>query len=247
MLEDAPDLDVLLVPIGGGGLIAGMAIAAKAIKPAIEIIGVEVDSYPSMRAAIDGDIPVRGGSTVAEGIAVKSPGALTRPIIEALVADIMLVRENAIEQAIQAFIESQSLVVEGAGAAPLAALLANADRFHRRNVGIVVSGGNINARLLASILMRGLVRAGRLVRLRVEIADSPGALADIARLIADSGGNIVEIYHQRLFHDVPVKMADLDVVVETLDVDHVRELIAALTTAGHPTRLLSATALGDPG
>ena len=247
MLADAPPLDVLIVPVGGGGLIAGIAVAAAALSPATEIVGVEAASYASMREAIRGEGVSSGGATCAEGIAVTVPGVLTRPLIEAHVADILLAGEDAIECAVQAFIEEQRLVVEGAGAAPLAALIENAARFAGRRVGLVVSGGNIDSRLLASILMRGLVRAGRLVRLRIEIADRPGTLAHVSGIIGEAGGNIVEVYHQRLFHDVPVKMAELDVVVETLDVHHVRALMAALENAGFGVRLLSSTALDHPG
>ncbi len=247
LLEDAPPLDALIVPIGGGGLIAGIAVAAAALSSRTEIVGVEASAYASMRDAIRGETSSRGGATCAEGIAVTVPGVLTRPIVAAHVADILLADEDVIECAVQAFVEEQRLVVEGAGAAPLAALIANKARFAGRRVGLVVSGGNIDSRLLASILMRGLVRAGRLVRLRIEIADRPGTLAEVAGVIGGAGGNIVEVYHQRLFHDVPVKRADLDVVVETLDVNHVRAVMAALGAAGYAARLLSSTALDDPG
>jgi len=241
MLTDHPDLDVLIVPIGGGGLIAGIATAAKALKPEIEIVGVEAALYPSMSQAIRGESQEIGGDTVAEGIAVKTPGDLTRPIVESLVSEILLVGEPALERAVQVYLEVQRLVVEGAGAASLAALLDNSGRFAGRKVGLVVSGGNIDGRLLSSILMRGLVREGRLVSLRVAITDTPGALAKVSGLIADCGGNIVEVYHQRLFYDVPVKLAEVDVVVETLDAGHVRTLIEKLTEAGFSTRQLSGT------
>jgi threonine dehydratase len=241
MLTDHPDLDVLVVPIGGGGLIAGIAIAAKALKPDIEIIGVEAALYPSMSQAVRGESQDIGGNTVAEGIAVKTPGDLTRPIVESLVSEILLVDEPALEHAVQTYLEVQRLVVEGAGAASLAALLDNPERFARRKVGLVISGGNIDGRLLSSILMRGLVREGRLVSLRVAITDTPGALAKVSGLIADCGGNIVEVYHQRLFYDVPVKLAEIDVVVETLDAGHVRTLVEKLTEAGFATRQLSGT------
>ncbi len=241
MLADHPDLDVLVVPIGGGGLIAGIAIAAKALKPDIEIVGVEAALYPSMSQVLRGESQEIGGNTVAEGIAVKTPGDLTRPVVEKLVSEIVLVDEPALEHAVQTYLEVQRLVVEGAGAASLAALLDDPDRFAGRKVGLVVSGGNIDGRLLSSILMRGLVREGRLVSLRVAITDTPGALAKVSGLIADCGGNIVEVYHQRLFYDVPVKLAEVDVVVETLDAGHVRTLIEKLTEAGFATRQLSGT------
>ncbi len=240
MLADYPDLDVLAVPIGGGGLIAGMSIAAKAVKPDIEIVGVQAALYPSMFKALKGEAQTAGaGQTIAEGIAVKVPGGRTKPIVEALVDDVLLVDETAIECAVQIYLETQRLVVEGAGAATLAALLGNPDRFRGRKVGLVVSGGNMDSRILASILMRGLAREGRLARLRIAISDRPGVLAQVAGLIGQSGGNIVEVTHQRMFYDVPVKEADLDVVVETMDADHVREVIDKLKEGGFEARLLS--------
>jgi threonine dehydratase len=252
LLADFPDLDTIIVPIGGGGLISGIAIAAKALAPTVEIVGVEAALYPSMLHALHGaPAPAAkgdagkinaGGQTIAEGIAVKEPGKLTRAIVAALVADILLVGENQMERAIDLMLDSEKLVVEGAGAAPLAALLAFPARFRDRRVGLVLSGGNIDARVLASILMRGLVRGGRLVRLRAEISDSPGALARVTRVIGERGGNIVEIYHQRLFYDVPVKLAEVDIVVETRNPGHVAELVKAMNEGGFPTRLLSSTA-----
>jgi threonine dehydratase len=238
MLADHPDLDTIVVPIGGGGLIAGIAIAAKTIKPAIEIVGAEAALYPSMSQAIKGGTPTGGGPTIAEGIAVKIPGERTVPVVRALVSDIVLVDEPALESAVQTYLEAERLVVEGAGAASLAALMTRKERFRGRKVGLVVSGGNIDSRIVSSILMRGLVREGRLVRLRVGITDQPGVLAKIAGLIGDAGGNIIEVYHQRLFYDVPVKQADVDIVIETLDVGHVRAIIGKLEGAGFPTRLL---------
>jgi threonine dehydratase len=243
LVEDRPDLDAVVVPIGGGGVIAGIAVAAKALKPAIEVTGVEAALYPSMHHALRGLPPEKGGQTLAEGIAVKEPGRLARTIIEALVAGIVLVDEAKLEGAIETLLVQQKLVVEGAGAAPLAALLAEPERWRGRRVALVLCGGNIDARLLASILMRGLVRAGRMVRLRVEISDQPGLLARVASVIGQKGGNIVEVYHQRLFQDVPVKHAELDVVVETRNPAHVGEILRALEAAGFATRLLSATAV----
>jgi len=245
LLADHPDLDIIVVPIGGGGLISGIAVAAKMLSPKIEIVGVEAALYPSMRQALrdDGQPAPAGGQTIAEGIAVKEPGKLTQAICAALVADILLVAESALERAVETLLETQKLVVEGAGAAGLAALLTYPDRFRGRKVALVLCGGNIDARLLSSILMRGLVRAGKLVRLRVEISDSPGVLAKITRIIGDKGGNIVEIYHQRLFQDVPVKPAEVDAVLETRNAGHVGEIVAALEAAGFPTRLLSSMAV----
>ncbi len=247
MLADAPDLEILVVPVGGGGLIAGVATAAKALNPAIEIIGVQAALYPAMHQALRGQTTTGGGETMAEGIAVKEPGALTLPIVRDLVSGLLLVDEPALERAVQSYLEVQRIVVEGAGAASLAAVMENRERFEGRKVGLLVSGGNIDSRLLSFVLMRGLVRQGRLVRLRVEISDAPGGLAKVAKLIGESGGNIVEVYHQRLFYDIPVKMAELDVVVETLDVTHVRKVVERLTDAGYTVRLLSSTAEADPG
>lgn len=241
LLADHPEIEILVVPIGGGGLIAGIAIAAKALKPGIEVVGVEAALYPSMYHAMRGEESRVGGETVAEGIAVKTPGALTQPVVEELVADILLVDEPVLERAVQTYLEVQRLVVEGAGAASLAALVDNRERFAGRTVGLVVSGGNIDSRVLSSILMRGLVREGRMVCLRVGITDAPGALAKVTGLIAACGGDIMEVHHQRLFYDVPVKLAEVDIVVETLGADHVRELMDKLTDAGFLTRLLSGT------
>ncbi|HUC67428.1 MAG TPA: threonine ammonia-lyase [Stellaceae bacterium] len=243
LLADHPALDTLIVPIGGGGLISGIAVAAKAINPGITIIGAQCALYAAMLYALGRGAAPNGGTTLAEGIAVKEPGMLTRPIVEALVDDILLADEVGLERAIATLVDGEKLVVEGAGAAPLAALLAEPGRFRGKRVGLVLSGGNIDARLLASILQRQLVRAGRLVRLRIEISDAPGALGKIAAIIGEKGGNIVEIYHQRLFQDVPVKLAEVDAVIETRNPRHVGELVAALSAAGFPTRLLSSTAL----
>ena len=245
LLADHPDLDAIIVPIGGGGLISGIAVAAKALSPRIEIVGAEAALYPSMRQALSsGTQPTpAGGQTIAEGIAVKDPGKLTKAICAALVADIMLVAESALERAVAMLLDTQKLVVEGAGAAGLAALLTYPERFRGRKVALVLCGGNIDARLLSSILMRGLVRAGKLVRLRVEISDSPGVLSQITRIIGDQGANIVEIYHQRLFQDVPVKLAEVEAVLETRNADHVGAIVAALEAGGFHTRLLSSMAV----
>jgi threonine dehydratase len=240
MLEDAPDLDCLVIPIGGGGMAAGMAVAAKALKPGIEILGVQARLYPAMAESLGNLPPTSGGDTLAEGIAVKSPGVITRAIISETVAEILLVEENDIERAVQRLAETQKIVAEGAGAAGVAAILAEPKRFRGRRVGTVVCGGNIDSRILASVLMRGLVRDGRMARIRVELSDAPGRLAAVASLIAEAGGNIVECYHQRLFQDVPIKHAELDVVIETRNPDHVREILSCLQRAGFPPRLLSA-------
>jgi len=247
LLADWPELDSVVVPIGGGGLISGIAVAVKALKPEIEVIGVEAALYPSMLNAIRNLAPGAGGPTLAEGIAVKSPGVLTRALVEALVADILLVEEGPLERAVQMLIEVQKIVAEGAGAAGFAALLAHAPRFAGKRVGVVICGGNIDSRLLAQVLMRGLVRDGRVVTLRVEIADQPGTLGRLAQLIGECGGNIIEIYHQRLFYDLPVKRADVDAVIETRNAEHVREIVAALVAGGFPTRLLSSRSIEEAG
>ncbi len=234
LLEDIPDLDAVIVPIGGGGLIAGIATAVHAIRPECEIIGVEAALFASMRQALAGqDIPT-GGETIAEGIAVKTPGELTLPIVRDHVSDILTADEASLEDAVQEMLVRARVLAEGAGAAPLAALIANRDRFAGKRLCLIVSGANIDARLLASVLMRGLVRDGRMVRLRVTISDAPGTLAKVAGLIGDTGGNIIEIVHHRLFFDVPVKQADTDIVIETRDPVHVEEIIDRLNQAGFP-------------
>ncbi len=247
LLADRPELDTIVVPIGGGGLISGIAVAAKALMPGIEIIGVQSTLYPSMYRLRRGEAPgpPAAAATLAEGIAVKEPGLLTRRIVTALVDDILLVDEAMLEHAVETLLERQKLVAEGAGAAGLAAVLASPARFSGRRVAIVVTGGNIDARLLASILMRGLVREGRLVRLRAELPDLPGALSVVSGIIGKHAGNIVEVHHQRLFHDTSVRRAELDVVVETQNRRHVETLIAALNEAAFPTRLLLGAADED--
>ena len=247
LYEQQPALDTLIVPVGGGGLISGIAVAAKSLSPDIDIVGVEAALYPSMYRVlrgIDPDLPTEG-TTLAEGIAVKEPGLLTRRIVAELVGLVHLVSERQLESAVELLIERQKLVVEGAGAAGVAALLAEPERFRGRKVGIVLTGGNIDARLLASLLMRGLVRGGRLVRLRSELPDLPGVLSRVAGVIGGLGGNIVEVHHQRLFHDSAARRAELDLVVETQNRRHVDTIIDALVAAGYPTRLLSAGESGE--
>jgi len=239
MLEDAPAIDTLVVPIGGGGLIAGCAVAAQDMKPGIEVVGVEAALYPSMQRALAGLPAAPEAATIADGIAVKVPGALTLPVVRERVADILLVGEAELEQAVQLIAEIEKLVAEGAGAAPLAALLAHPARFAGRTVGLVLSGGNIDARLLSSVLMRGLVRSGRLVRLRVQVSDQAGSLGRATQRIGELGGNIVEIQHQRWFRDVPVRLAEVDVLVEVMDPAAARAIAAGLDAAGMPARILS--------
>ena len=239
MLEDNPDLDTIVVPIGGGGIISGISTAAKSVKPNLSMIGVEAELYPSMYQAINELPPAFGGQTLADGIAVKNPGELTREIIARLVDDILLVDEPTIETAVTLLVEQHKIVAEGAGAAGVAALLKEPERFAGRKVGVVICGGNIDVRLLSWVLTRGLVRDGRMVRLRIGIVDRPGVLAQVAKLIGDTGGNIIEVYHQRLFYDVPAKQADVDAVIETRNAAHVDEIVGALRAGGFPTRILS--------
>ena len=229
ILQAVPDLDCLIVPIGGGGLIGGISVMAKHLRPDIEIIGVEAELYASMTQTLAGQTPSVGGETIAEGIAVKVPGALTVPLAKAYVDDILLVTEQQLEWAVGTLAEQQRIIAEGAGAAGIAALYANQDRFAGKKVGVVICGGNIDMRLLGTILNRNMMSDGRLVRLRIDISDEPGMLASISTAIGGCGGNIVEIYHQRMFYDVPAKLAKIDAVVDTRGTAHVQEIIAALT------------------
>jgi threonine dehydratase len=231
MLAAVPGLDVLLVPIGGGGLISGIAVAAKTIKPDIEVIGVQAALYPSMYNLIKGQqLPIRG-DTLAEGIAVKAPGRITSEIIRALVDDIVLVTEQQIEQALSLLITIEKTVTEGAGAAGLAAVIANKARFKGRAIGLVLSGGNIDTRLLSGVLTRQLAKEGRLSQLRFDIVDRPGQLATVVAILSQSGANIVEVSHQRIFTDLPAKAVSLEVVIETRDRSHLEATIALLRAA----------------
>jgi threonine dehydratase len=231
MLAAVPDLDVLLVPIGGGGLISGIAVAAKTLKPGIEVIGVQAALYPSMYNLIKGQqLPMRG-DTLAEGIAVKAPGRITSEIVRALVDDIVLVTEQQIEQALSLLIAIEKTVTEGAGAAGLAAVLADEERFRGRALGLVLSGGNIDTRLLSGVLTRQLAREGRLSQLRFDIVDRPGQLATVVAILSKSGANIVEVSHQRIFTDLPAKAVLLEVVIETRDRSHLEATIASLRAA----------------
>ena len=233
MLEAVPDLDMLAVPVGGGGLIAGCILAAREFNPRIEVVGVQTARCPAMLAAIGGsDLEIRA-DTLAEGIAVKRPGRMTREIIADAGTDILLVEEGEIESAIMLLAEAEKLVVEGAGAATLAAILAHPGRFAGRRVGAVVSGGNIDPRLLAGVLMRGLVRLGRLVRLRVEIEDLPGRLAGLTRAVGRLGGDIVEVEHQRWFHDVPARRTLIDLLVEVRSPGEAQRLVDGLEEEGY--------------
>jgi threonine dehydratase len=232
MLAAAPQLETLLVPVGGGGMIAGMAVAAKTLQPDIEIVGVESSGFPAVHCALHGREATFAGSTIAEGIAVKEPGALTLPIIRERVADVLLVEDGDIEQAIVQLLEIEKTVVEGAGAAGLAALLRHPARFRGRKVGVVLSGGNIDPLVLSDIIERGLVRSGRLARLRVEMRDLPGALAKVTACLADANANIEEVHHQRAFTDLPVLSAEVEFVLQTRGPEHVQEILAALGRAG---------------
>jgi threonine dehydratase len=232
MLEQAPALDMLVVPVGGGGLLAGMATAVKALKPGIEVLGVESQHWSAMHQRLNGRPVQAGGDTIAEGIAVRDVGELTYSILASLGIEILLVEEETIEKAIAALVEIEKTVAEGAGAAGLAALLQHPARFAGRRVGIPITGGNIDSRVLASVLMRGLAREGRLVRLRVVMPDVAGSLAKVAAMIGAAGGNIVEVQHQRVFDAASIKSPEVEFVVETRDREHTRALIAALAADG---------------
>ena len=245
MLAEVPDLDVLVVPIGGGGLIGGIATAARGLKPDIEVVGVEATLYPAMRNALRGENRPVGGPTLAEGIAVKNIGKLTLPIVRALVSDVVLVDEAHLESAVDCFLTLQKTMAEGAGAAGLAALLAYPKRFAGRRVGLILCGGNIDPRIVASIMVRELERNDRIVSFRLTIADRPGTLGPIATLLGQANANILAVDHRRLFLDVPAKGARLDVTIETRDRSHAEEIFAMLTHAGYqPVRIDTATTMG---
>jgi threonine dehydratase len=244
MLEEAPDLDLLVFPIGGGGLIAGNAIAARAMKPEIEIIGAEAALYPSFWNALTGEHRPLGGPTLAEGIAVKNVGVLALPIVRDLVAEIILVDEGHLERAVNAFLTLQKTMAEGAGAAGLAAMLARPERFRGRKVGLVLCGGNIDPRILASVMVRELERDDRIISFRLTIPDRPGVLGVIATRLGQLGANILEVEHRRLFLDVPAKGAKLDVTVEARDAAHGEEIFQALEREGYqPAWIDTATAM----
>jgi threonine dehydratase len=228
MLEDVPDLDTLVIPVGGGGLIAGCAVAATGVKPGIEVIGVEVSAYAALAQRLAGAPVSVGGATIAEGIAVRDIGAAPLAVIRAHVADVLVVPERAVEEAIALLAEGAKVVAEGAGAAGVAALLAFPERFAGRRVGVPVCGGNIDPRILANVFLRNLLRDGRLLRLLLEIPDRPGVLADIAGKIGGAGGNIIEVLHQRLFASPSVQAAQLEVMFEARDAAHGAEIVASL-------------------
>jgi len=230
LLQDVPDLDVLVIPVGGGGLVSGCAVAACAMRPGIEVIGVEVAAYASLSQVLAGETVRTGGSTIAEGIAVHAVGAHCLEVIRAHVSDVLVVPERVVEDAIALLAEGAKQVAEGAGAAGLAALLAHPARFAGRRVGVPVCGGNIDGRILANVLLRGLLRDGRLLRLNMDIPDRPGVLADIAGRIGGIGGNIIEVVHQRLFDAPSVQAAELELMVEARDPAHADAIVQSLAS-----------------
>ncbi len=243
MLEAAPDLEMLVIPVGGGGLIAGNAVAARSVAPQIEIIGAEAALYPSAWNALRGENRPCGGATLAEGIAVKNVGALTLPIVKELVTELVLVDEVHLERAVNAYLTLQKTMAEGAGAAGLAAMLAKPDRFRGRKVGLILCGGNIDPRVLASVMVRELKREDRIVSFRLTIPDRPGVLGQIATRLGALGTNILEVDHHRLFLDVPAKGAKLDVTIETRDRAHAEAVLRTLAADGlTPVRIERATA-----
>jgi len=237
MLATAPDLDVLIVPIGGGGMISGMAVAAKTLSPAIEVIGVQTERFPSMLCALEGRAPVFGTSTLAEGIAVKRPGRLTLELVRRYVDGVVLVDEGDIEAAILLLLEVEKTVVEGAGGAGLAALIKYAARFAGKRVGLVLCGGNIDPLTLADVIQRGMVRTGRLSRLTVTLRDLPGSLAKVTAAIAEANANIEEVHHQRAFTNLTLQETEVDFVLETRGFGHVEQVIARLKAIGFDARL----------
>ena len=244
MLEDVGDLDCMVIPIGGGGLIAGNAIAARAVRPRIEIVGAEAALYPSVWNALNGEHRPIGGATLAEGIAVKNVGKQTLPVIRELVSEIVLTDEAHLERAVNAYLTLQKTMAEGAGAAGLAAMLAKPEHFRGKRVGLVLCGGNIDPRILASIMVRELERESRIVSFRLTIPDRPGVLGVIASRLGELGANILEVDHRRLFLDVPAKGAKLDVTFETRDVAHAEDILSALSSDGYqPVRIESGSTM----
>jgi threonine dehydratase len=238
MLEDQPTLDTLVIPIGGGGLCAGMAIWAKHMRPAIRVIGVQSALCPSMLAHLRGEKRVLHTHTLAEGIAVKTPGVLTSEILKRLVDDILLVDETDVETAVQMLVTQQKVVAEGAGAAGFAAVMKNPAPFKGREVGVVICGGNIDRRMLSTVLLRGLKRDGKVAKLRIAIHDVPGVLAQVTQMIGAAGADIIEVEHQRLFTNLAPREAELDVVMETRGQPHVDQIVLTLEAAGFPARSL---------
>jgi threonine dehydratase len=238
LLEDVPSIDTLVVPIGGGGLISGASVVAKAQDRPIEVLGVQAELYPSMYNRVHHTEMPCAGDTLAEGIAVKYPGTITAKIVEALVDDIVLVGERRLEEAVSLLLQIEKTVVEGAGAAGLAALLSEPERFKGKTVGTILCGGNIDTRLLANVLLRDLARSGRLARLRIRLQDRPGALFHVARIFHEQGVNIIEVYHQRVFTSLPAKGLVTDIECETRDRNHLDRLITALRRAQYEVSMV---------
>jgi len=233
MLADQPDLDCLVVPIGGGGLIGGVTVAARAVRPDIEVVGVQTAAYPAMADALAGRASSPGGPTVAEGIAVKAPGPVARHILATQGVDVLVVAEASIEHAINLYLQVEKTVAEGAGAASLAAVLANPERFRGKRVGLVLSGGNIDQRMLASVILRGLIQDGRLGTLSVETSDVPGQLSAVAAIIAAHDGNVIELAHNRMIPTISARCTDLSFTVETRGRAHLEEIAQAIRDAGY--------------
>ena len=246
MLEDVPELDTLMIPVGGGGLISGIAVAAKALRPDIAIYGAQAELYPVMRQAMRNEPLTEDppAQTIAEGIAVKQPGALTTKIVKALVTDILLVNEAAMEHALAMILEIEKSVIEGAAAAGFAAVLKNPALFKGRKVGIVMSGGNIDMRMVSNVILRELSREGRILTLDVAIADQPGALSRVAALVGEAGGNILEVSHNRMLSGLSAKSATLGMVIEARDAQHAAEIRAGLEQGGFP--VLASRRQADP-
>ena len=236
MLDQVPELESIVVPIGGGGLIAGMAVAAKSVKPSVEVVGAQAEVFDAVKAQFDGADTHFAGATLAEGIAVKEPSPANVAVIRDFVDRIETATESEIEEGVFELLSSEKLVAEGAPGAGLAVIKKNLDHFKGKKVGLVICGGNIDSRLLSTLILRGLVRDGRITRLTFEIDDTPGQLANISRIIGESGANVVEVIHQRMMQSVSLKQAELDVVIEARDMEHVKALVATLRDAGFRLR-----------
>ena len=232
MLEDIPDLDTLVVPIGGGGLISGVATIAKHINPNIRIVGVQTEAFPAMKETIDGTSLAGDNISIAEGIAVNNPGEKTRHVVKKLVDEIVTVSERKIEAAIVTIMEIEKVIVEGAGAISFGALMQHPEKFRGHKVGIILSGGNIDSRMLASAIMRGMARDGRLARLRITMMDQPGALAKVTEVVAEVGANVIEMRHHREFGAISLKQTEMELVIEAKDQEHAQRLVNALEAAG---------------